>query len=184
MGGQALVSTGSIQAAIARYDTSPAIDAVVLANLAVQRAPVVMAYLAERRTRQVRPLILKDAKTSDRRPFHPFIWSLNKAAQGRALRWWFANKAEKRGKGKGRYPRTGGMDKATQVTGFFGVEGGRITLGNPRPGSEFVFGDRQVPSFQRIHPYFRDVADKWRPIVSKGLTEDWYTATRGTGKLR
>ena len=76
---------------------------------------------------------------------------------------------------RGRYKRSGRMDKATRVTGNFSKTGGVITLENQAKGSEFVFGERQIPSFIGLHPRFSEVAEKWSPLLSSQLQEDWLT---------
>lgn len=164
-------------------DIRPALNVLANVNKAVERAPGLMTTAADRRYRKVRPLILVDAKTSNRRPASPFIWSFNPAAQKRAMGWWFANKVPK-GSSGGRYRRTGGLDKATKVIGSFSKTGGVITLSNNRPGAEFVFGARQVPSFIGLHPRFDAVAEKWNPILSEGLAQDWYTVTDARAGVR
>jgi hypothetical protein len=163
---------------------APAIAVLERVQATYQNAPGLMATAADRRYRKVRPLILADAKTSDRRPAHPLKWSIDPTKQKRAMRWWFANRVPKGSKGGGRYARTGALDKATKVTGSFSRSGGVITLGNKVPGSEFVFGAKQIPSFIGLHPRFDDVAAKWNPILSQQLSEDWYTVTDARAGVR
>lgn len=158
-------------------DIAPALAVLDNIDNAMRNAPGLMATAADRRYRKVRPLILADAKLSDRQPPLPMIWSFNPQAQARALAWYFANKVPK-GSPRGRYRRTGALDKATKVTGNFSKTGGTLTLENNAPGSQFVFGVEQVPGHAAAgHPRFDQVAEKWQPILSEQLGEDWFTVT-------
>lgn len=156
-------------------NVAPALAVFRQVEARIQQSPGLMTTAANRRYRKVRPLILKDAKLSNRQPPLPMIWSFNPAAQARARAWYFANVVPKGSKG-GRYKRTGAMDKATQVTGNFTKTGGVITLGNNALGSLYVFGFRQVPGHSAAgHPRFGEVALKWSGLLSEMLIEDWFT---------
>lgn len=141
-------------------------EACAAVERAASRFPTLMQTAADREARRIRPLILKDMALKPRAE-GKFIWSTNSDAQARARAWVFANLVPRGGKG-GRYSRTGALEKATKVTGNFSKTDGVLTLENQAPGSEFVFGDQQVPGHAKAgQPRIADVAEKWQPIVSQ-----------------
>ncbi len=97
----------------------------------------------------IRNLRRRVNKTPSKFPAHPFIWSFDQGAQGRARRWWFAAIAgripgvtiETSG---GRYKR-----KGFKVTIIFDRKAGTITAGIPSSGLRFVIWTQQVPSHKR-----------------------------------
>ena len=97
----------------------------------------------------IRNLRRRVNKTPSRFPTHPFIWSFDQGAQGRARRWWFAAIAgripgvtiETSG---GRYKR-----KGFKVTIIFDRPIGTIMAEFPSKGLRFVIWTQQVPSHAR-----------------------------------
>jgi len=113
-------------------------------------------YKAEfkRRSRNpIRNLARRVRRTPARFPTHPFIWSFDAAAQGRARRWWFAAIAGKipgvtiQTSG-GRYRRTGKGPKGITIV-FDRPEGSISIEVKSRRFFLYVVGPRQVPSHAR-----------------------------------
>lgn len=101
----------------------------------------------------IRNLSRRVKRTPSRFPTHPFIWSFDAAAQGRARRWWFAAIAGKipgvriQTSG-GRYRRTGKGPKG--ITVVFDRPEGTIAIEVESAGfGLYVVGPRQVPSHAR-----------------------------------
>ena len=128
----------------------------------------------------IRNLRRRVNKTPSKFPTHPFIWSFDQGAQGRARRWWFAAIAgripgvhiETQG---GRYKR-----KGFKVTITFDRPIGTIMAQFPKGGLRFVIWTQQVPShkrtgwprvdkeLQRAEVEFLDNAIKvWDSVTSK-----------------
>jgi hypothetical protein len=97
----------------------------------------------------IRNLRRRVNKVPSKFPAHPFIWSFDQGAQGRARRWWFAAIAgripgvhiETQG---GRYKR-----KGFKVTITFDRPVGTIAAEFPSKGLRFVIWTQQVPSHKR-----------------------------------
>lgn len=108
----------------------------------------------KRRSRNpIRNLSRRIKRTPARQPAHPFIWSFDAEAQGRARRWWFAAIAGKIPgvtiqTAGGRYRRTGKGPKG--ITVIFNRPDGTITaeIKNPR-FFKWVVSEDQVPSHAR-----------------------------------
>lgn len=110
----------------------------------VKQAPKAVQLYAEKVVpalvrRELTPII-----TEPRQPSLPFIWSFDPVKQGRARRWYFANKVRKNG--TGRYVRTHGLVNNWKVETSTQRDGSILTISNDTPGLDYVQGPRQVPS--------------------------------------
>lgn len=108
----------------------------------------------KRRSRNpIRNLSRRIKRTPARQPAHPFIWSFDAGAQGRAMRWWFAAIAGKipgvriQTSG-GRYKRTGKGPRGITVI-FDRPEGTIVIEIKSARFFKWVVSDDQVPSHAR-----------------------------------
>jgi hypothetical protein len=78
-----------------------------------------------------------------------FIWSLSKAANRRAQRWWFANvRAGNIPTDGSHYSRSGVIPSSWQTEIFIAGDEIVLMISNPAPGAEYVYGSptqTQVP---------------------------------------
>ena len=131
----------------------------------------------------IRNLRRRVNKAPSKFPTHPFIWSFDQGAQGRARRWWFAAIAgripgvtiETSG---GRYKR-----KGFKVTIIFDRKAGTITAGIPSSGLRFVIWTQQVPSHKRTG-YVRVDKELERAEVEflDNAIAVWYSVTSKVGE--
>lgn len=112
---------------------------------AARVSPALMASGMKVLVRRERARLRKDVSKTPPQSSLPFIWSLDLAAQGRARRWYFANKVPKGSKG-GRYKRTGKLAEAWELRTQIDQRGGVIVIENKAPGAAYVYGPKQVPS--------------------------------------
>ena len=74
-----------------------------------------------------------------------FIWSLNRAANARARRWWFANLREGNIPTDGQhYLRSGVIPDSWQTEIAIDGDAVTLTIFNPAPGSERVYGSPEI----------------------------------------
>lgn len=138
------------------HSTKVSFDGAFIGNINKNVANLPAKYKAEFKKRSrnpIRNLSRRVKRTPSRFPAHPFIWSFDKAAQGRARRWWFAAIAGKIPgvsiqTAGGRYRRTGKGPKG--ITVVFDRPDGSISIEvkSTRFGI-YVVSPRQVPSHKR-----------------------------------
>ena len=159
----------SVVKARASVDLTP-LDA---ANQVVRGSAALMRNYQKVRARQaVRRIRIRFAAPDDT-PSYPFVWSYDPAAQGRARRWWFANK-------DGPHQRTGAMERAWDVRFVQVGDGGEIEAFNEASGVEYVYGDRQVPShYLTGWPQADTVVAEEAQVMTDQLIEDWYFVSTG-----
>lgn len=143
---------------------------------AINASPALFRIATDLEIRRMRPDILKDMKLKPRHSTaERFVWSHNKAANLRAIRYYFAVLVPKDSKG-GIYQRSGETEKNTKVIGNAGKTGGDITIEAPLRAGKFAlnFMSRQIPSHRRSgHPRVDEVIAKWSPISSQRLGIQW-----------
>jgi len=138
------------------HRTSISFDGAFINNINKQVKDLPKAYKAEFKKRSrnpIRNLSRRIKRTPARFPTHPFVWSFDAAAQGRARRWWFAAIAGKIQGVKiqtsgGRYKRTGKGPKG--ITVVFDRPDGAISIEvKSKRFFLYVVWPRQVPSHAR-----------------------------------
>jgi len=118
-------------------------------------------------------------------PDLPFIWSLDPVKQKRARAYYFAvivpnSKQSKRGRFKGRYKRTGKLERAWQVQFQPETNGGSFVASNPSDAVDYVYGDRQVPShFLTGWEEMDRVFDYESNILIHEIINDWQLVSTG-----
>lgn len=110
----------------------------------IARAPQTIQIFAEKTIPNLIQKELKPLTTEPRNPDLPFIWSTDPVKQGRARRWYFANKV--RGRTGGRYVRTHQLVRNWKTTVGKLRDGTVINVSNDTPGLDYVQGPLQVPS--------------------------------------
>lgn len=154
---------------------SLAYDKDILQALAddIARAPQTMAVFASRTVPALIQKELTPLTTEPRPPDLPFIWSLDPIKQGRARRWYFANKV--RGRSGGRYVRTHALVNNWKITAGSSTSGIVLTVTNTTPGLDYVQGPRQVPSHQSSGwAQYDDVLLKAEEKANDVLIEAWF----------
>lgn len=119
-------------------------DVLELVQRDIAKAPETIRVFAEKSIPALMEKELAPIKTEPRTPDLPFIWSYDPVKQGRARRWYFANKV--RGKTGGRYVRTHALVNNWKTNVGSLRTGVIVTVTNDTPGLEYVQGVRQVPS--------------------------------------
>lgn len=125
-----------------------------------QKLPTLMRNGMKTLVRRERAEIRKEVAVEVRPPEHPFRWSTEPEQQKSAARWWFRRvKLGLVATANGRYIRSGSILKGWKLESNIDDLDGLITLGNVAPGSEYVVGDKQVPSHAKSgHPQIAKVA--------------------------
>ena len=158
----------------ASVDLSP-LDTV---NQVVKGSAAIMRNYQKVRARQAVRRIRIRFSAPDNGPSYPFIWSYDPAAQGRARRWWFANKGK-----NGPHKRTGDMERAWDVRFIQVGDGGVIEASNEASGVEYVYGDKQIPShYLTGWPQADEVVEQEAAVMSEQLVNDWYFVSTGQGR--
>lgn len=117
----------------------------------------------------------------------PFIWSLDKAANERGRRGYFARvKSGQIKTANGRYIRTGKMKKSAFVDVNLRQLTGLISMGfrgEGAQGADYVYGLRQIPG-HKAYPRLAVLAEKSAERQSKQFNITWrvYNATGDAGK--
>ncbi len=112
-----------------------------------------------------------------------FVWSLNKQANDRARRWWFANRNGphvRRGRNGGLASQFELEMDVTHANGFF-------TITNNAEGVDYVFGSRQIPSHRLTGIPRADDAEWLTEIgdeVSARIGVLWHTVTDFSAGVR
>lgn len=159
----------------ASVDLSP-LDSV---NQVVREAPALMRSYQKIRVRQARVRIRDRFAAPENKPDLPFIWSYDKAAQGRARRWYFANKVPK-GSSGGRYQRTGELEANWDVQFIEDSAGGYFQAENDARAALYVYGERQVPSHYLTGWEEADKAlQEEAAVMTDQLINDWYFVSTG-----
>ncbi len=104
---------------------------------------------------KVQPLLERELKRSYQEHIpglsvHPFVWSIDPAANARARRWWFAAIRDGRVQTSGnRYKRTGGIIASFKIGSKINRETMTITASTPSRGYKYVYTARQIPGHKR-----------------------------------
>lgn len=149
----------------------------------VSRSGDLMEKAYRREVTKVRQRITRRLKPPSKLPVLPFIWSRTASKDARARRWYFANKV--RGRGGGRYQRTGKIAAGWKLKTDLKRAGGVITLSNSVPGVEYVMGNRQVPSHKRTGwVNVQDASTEFSQILTDNASEIWFTIADPFGGIR
>lgn len=139
----------------------------------IANAPRTIALFAEKAVPDLIRKELKPLTTEPRPPSLPFVWSHDPVKQGRARRWYFANKV--RGNPAGRYVRTHALVNNWQVSAGSLANGTVISVTNTTPGLDYVQGPLQVPSHATSGwAQYDDVLLKAEQKANDTLIDAWF----------
>lgn len=139
----------------------------------IEAAPKTIQIFAEKTIPKLLEKELKPLTTEPRQPDLPFVWSTDPVKQGRARRWYFANKV--RGNRGGRHVRTHELVRKWKVAVGAFRNGTIISVSNDMPGLDFVQGPRQVPSHRDSGwAQYDDILLKAEEKANDTLIEGWF----------
>jgi hypothetical protein len=140
----------------------------------VGKTPKLMDTAVKLELRRFKPRLVAKFEPLPARHAGKFIWSLDKQANERARRWWFANR-----KGQGAYQRrgkNGGLVSQFDLQTNIASANGFITIINKAKGAKYVFGDSQIPSHRLTgHPRLNVAAAELGVELSTRLGKLWLT---------